>query len=1824
MSLKTNLNQSPYFDDFDETKNFHRVLFKPSVAVQARELTQLQSILQNQIERFGSNILTEGTIISGGNFVEENNLSYVKINDIAFTVAGAEIATDVNQYIGLKAVGVSGVEGIIITAIPGFETQNPDLSTIYIRYTKSNVSIRSFSPGESIQLYSKDGSGNYTIPGPRIVASVLQGSIGSGYGVRCGNGIIYQRGNFIRFTDGLTIVSKYSPAPDGVVVGFETIEEIIDSNSDSSLLDNANGFNNENAPGADRLKLTPRLVVKTLAEARADDKFFAIQEYANGKVIRRKLMTQYNQLEKTIEQRTVEESGNYTVDRFPVSVVASPANTQTLDVVIGAGLGYIQGKRVELLNDLTLTIPEANSFSTAADQNIITNYGNYVEVENMTGVYDIASNEIVNLRNSTDTTTLGTARVRTVTRFGSNFRVYLYQISMLSGNTFADVRKIKSTTSTGISDIILVNGNARLTDPSFNRMYYPLGRSFIRSLDSAATDFIYRTTTTQNINSVTLTITLSGTNDVWPYTPNGILSTDERAEFIVVANANSAANTVVAGEILTVEAASIDSTGKTATLTLNKNPGSTISVTSYYNVKREQATVNQKTLQTVYVKLAANTNAAGVNGPWSLGIPDVYELVGVWKGDASVTWETLETNAANNSPTNRVTSSFLVEHNANDSFYGISYLTKKRSIVIGANDKIIVRVRAFNKDVQPGHFFTVDSYPVDDITIPLPADKIRTENIPIHTTSNDVKIYLRDVIDLRPYAANTAAYAATAAAATTDPATTLTFTNLITPAPNKTIETTYSYYLGRNDLVVINAKGDFDVIQGTPSESPSWPAEPDKGLVIGRLVVSPYPSLPASVANRLSRPDYGVNISSRQPKRYTMKDIGGIEKRLNSLEYYVSLSSLENSAKDLLITDGNGLDRFKNGIFVDNFENLFLAEVNSEEFNAGIDPTEKNIHPAFRQYPLDLRVKSVTNATNHVNAVVTMPKVDVPLTSISQPYASGVKNLTTSFYKYNGQMAITPEYDSGPDAVIAPDITIDIDLTTPFIEFTEELSRFVPLSTTSASSSSATSTQIVGRERVTTTTTSTKTTTTSLDTSFGQTEVELVGDFVSDVSFSPFMRSRDISIRINGLRPGARHYFFFDDILVDDHVASAVLIDGVITRSSNFGAVSHVSDSSGTIYAVFRIPEGSVYVGDRTLLCMDVNDINDIDAATSSASTTYSAYNFSVSKTKVTTSTRPPKFELNSSTRTTTSTTTTRTRYDPLAQSFIIDQDLSDDTDLFITKVDLFFARKSATNGVTVQIREMTNGLPNSTIVPFGSVYLTASQVNAPSNGIAVAANTPTTVTFNAPIALKTNTEYCIVLIPDANDPDYLAFISRTGEEDIDTGLRITQDTNAGVLFTSTNNLTWTPYQNENIKFTLYAAQFTSPNGSVVLTDRDHEFFDIQSPSGEFTIAESVFINKNSFLTGTVSTVAGNTTLTGVGTVFTSEYQAGNHIVVRVNASTFDVLKIKAINNDTSLVLSDVPRYTANGVSHFTSPVGTLSYSDLNDPEIIILKDSTSKSNTFKFSNGDEIRGENSGSTATIVTVKDLPISYIQPAIYRSNFSKTRTSLTANRLYDGVSNENSKNFLFNSTNYLNDKTYYIRSKSNDFNRNSFELTVNMETSSENTSPVIDHEISSIMAVEYFVNSDATNETTNLGNASSKYISKRVELADGLDAEDFRLLLTAYKPTGTDIKVYARFQSQFDGRNFNQVEWTELVLKPETDTTSSLANRFDYREYDFSLGTTAKLSGEGAWSNSGTINYIDEIGAVYKDFKFFSLKIVMLSSGHNIVPRIKDLRAIALS
>ena len=1828
MGLNTDFNQSPYFDDFDETKNYHRVLFKPATAVQARELTQLQTILQNQIERFGDNILNQGTIIQGGNFVEETRLYYAKIRDIAKTESEAEVATDVNQYSGLKAVGQQyGVEAIIVDTAYGLESQTPDLSTIFIKYTKSGTNgdlrPRTFAAGEEVWLYSKDTNGDYTQKYHLVTiapTTVDAAPVGRSYGVRCGEGIIYQKGHFIRFENALTVVSKYSNQPDGVVVGFQTEEYIVDSNEDSSLLDNANGFNNAKAPGADRLQLIPNLVVKTLAAAKADETFFAIQEYAFGKVVRRNVRTQYNTIAKEMERRTSEESGDYVVQRFNVRTSPNKVDPTKLTAYVSPGLAYVDGQRVELLSEIGLDVPDATTYAEVVDQNISSNYGEWLSVTPTTGSelgkFDFTTLITVNLVDGASAT-IGTARIKAVVkRSSSEFRFYLTAIKMNSGKVFKNSRRITSAAG-GNATINLVSGNAVLQDAKFTKSLFNLGKSFIRSVDDTVTSYIYRTKVDTTVATSTFTITLTGDNE-FPYAKSDSLTSDQLLDIIVVANADQGV-TINQNDVLTVSSASLDSTGKILTVTVTPTISSSISLTVYYTARAMAVAGTSKDLKTVYVKV--NTATAGTSGSYTLGLSDVYSLEGVWLADTSVGWTALQNAATAGSSTYNVTNYFKLVKGQTDSYYGLSGVKLSRSLTIDSTTYIIVKAKVFYRAAS-GNFVTVNNYPVDDTTTPLPADKIRTEQIPSHTATDGTVYNLRDVVDLRPYAANTAAYAETASSATTNPSSTLSFGTVYYPAPNQQIDTAYSYYLGRNDNIIIDSNGDFILKQGTPAEAPTYPPEPTNGMLLARLSVPPFPTLDADTASQLGKPDYGVQIRSNQTQRYTMKDIGAIDNRIKNLEYYTSLSLLETSAKDFMVTDPSGANRFKNGIFVDNFESLALGKVGDGQFAVAIDKSIDNITPKVRQYPLGLKWVSGSDARRFSNRVTTLNKTDVLVTSVSQEYATAVKNCTTNFWSYNGQVGLVPQYDFGVDTKRAPAVNIDLDFATPLIEYNQLLSEFIPL---------------IREERTAITNRITEITTIQGNVSAGASTTQNLGDFVTDINIKPYIRGKNIQVKAVGMRPNTRMYFFFDGVDVTNEMARAVDNDAtantdpidsattdILDRSSAFNTPIY-SDDNGVVRAIFRLRKDTFFVGERKLEILDVNDLADRDAATTYAATNYNAFNYSVKKTSLSATTTLPQF---SQEITNVRQETRGRRSDPLAQTFIIESDVSSDTHVFLTKLDLFFAKKSrAGNGVGIQIREVDNGYPSGIALPYSSIRLSAAQVNAPTSSIATTATTATTIVFEAPVALKTNKEYAIIIAPEANDPDYLVWIARTGEIDIDTQTAITQDTNGGVLFTSTNNKTWTPYQNENLKFNIYSARFSTATGTVTLSVDNPEFFAIDNLTGDFIIGEDVVIKKTSYLSGTLSVTAGSTTVTGVGTAFLSDYTANRQIVI-VNGSDVDVYTIKSITNDTTLILTSPSRATLSGKNHYTSPMGKLVYFNENEPAKMILEGSTAASG-YVFADGNKVIGATSGATIDI-TIDSLNVSYMQAMINRLNFSKTVTLLSA-RINSG-GEFITKDIKFGGTNYLTDNTYTIRSKSSVPSSNQLFLDFgfyNTSSSTRDTSPIVDFEASSIMVGEYMVNTvaDATldpSERDSLGLADTRYISKVVQLADGMDAEDIRVILGAYKPAGTKIRVYAKFQSATDSRNFDNIEWTRLYIKPETDSTSSTANRFDYREFEYQLDTTSKSNGAGAWDNSGTINYLDEDGALYQSYKYFAIKIVMMADSHNVVPRIKDLRALALS
>jgi hypothetical protein len=185
------------------------------------------------------------------------------------------------------------------------------------------------------------------------------------------------------------------------------------------------------------------------------------------------------------------------------------------------------------------------------------------------------------------------------------------------------------------------------------------------------------------------------------------------------------------------------------------------------------------------------------------------------------------------------------------------------------------------------------------------------------------------------------------------------------------------------------------------------------------------------------------------------------------------------------------------------------------------------------------------------------------------------------------------------------------------------------------------------------------------------------------------------------------------------------------------------------------------------------------------------------------------------------------------------------------------------------------------------------------------------------------------------------------------------------------------------------------------------------------------------------------------------------------------------------------------------------------------------------------------------------------------------------------------------------------------NVKSFTTTTTISTTDNAVSPVLDLFKTSTIVVYNQINNDSTNETTNAGNALSRYISKQVILDEGQDAEDLRVYVTGYRPSGTTIEVYAKILNATDGTPFSEAQYIKLDQVTSTLLTSSSLNPLDFKEYEYKI-PAASLTGL-----NGEVQYTAADGNTYSGFKYFAIKIVLLSNNTSLVPRVKDYRAIAL-
>ena len=309
---KTDLNVSPYYDDFDTTDNFHRVLFRPGFAVQARELTQLQSILQNQIEKFGTHMFKEGAMVIPGQSGFTNEYYAVKLQS---TFNSNPVSGYAANYVGTTITGAtSGVKATVV----GYElATTTDPLTLYVKYTASgtdNVST-TFSNNENIQSNGVVGG---IVAGSSSATLQATSATATGSSANIEEGVYFVRGQFIRVASQRIVLDKYTNTP-SYRIGLTISETLQTPEVDTSLLDNAQGSSNVNAKGAHRLKVTLTLSKLPIGSAEDED-FIEVLRVKNGVIEEVTRNTEYSVVGDTLARRTFDESGDYSVRPFGVDI----------------------------------------------------------------------------------------------------------------------------------------------------------------------------------------------------------------------------------------------------------------------------------------------------------------------------------------------------------------------------------------------------------------------------------------------------------------------------------------------------------------------------------------------------------------------------------------------------------------------------------------------------------------------------------------------------------------------------------------------------------------------------------------------------------------------------------------------------------------------------------------------------------------------------------------------------------------------------------------------------------------------------------------------------------------------------------------------------------------------------------------------------------------------------------------------------------------------------------------------------------------------------------------------------------------------------------------------------------------------------------------------------------------------------------------------------------------------------------------------------------------------------------------------------------------
>jgi len=1307
---------------------------------------------------------------------------------------------------------------------------------------------------------------------------------------------------------------------------------------------------------------------------------------------------------------------------------------------------------------------------------------------------------------------------------------------------------------------LLTTDNDNVSDTSFK-----IRRQFVATLSSSGT----------------ATIT-AGTNELFsPFTEN---------DYSVSIMATGSGGTGAVGDVISLSTSDDftlggSPTGKTLAIDLGSGyNGHKIKILATI----ASSVVGAKTKTSTDLAKTVNTEALATATVINLGRADVFEIENIFMA--------ADFSTAADSEDVDVTSRYTLDTGQRDNFYDMGRIVRKANAQTPTG-RLLINCKFFAHGT--GNLFSVDSYSGFDYG-----------SIPAYTSDvTGEKFELRDVLDFRPRVDD----ASTIDSGDKDRTFDGTGASVVEIVKiNTDVTADLEFFLAKKARVYLTSSGLFRVVEGASSLEPAFPEELKDSIHLYDVSIPPYTFNVKDIA-----------IKAVDNRRFTMRDIGRIQRRVENMEYYTQLSLLESDAKSMQIQDADGFDRFKNGIITDNFTGHGVGEVSSNDYKNSMDIANGELRPAFHQNNINLieSDSALANSTAMTDAIrttngyqktgelITLPYTEVQY--LDQAYASTTINLNEyNTIAYIGNLTLSPDNDEWMDTETQPELRVDIpdvydtltnlasegvldlNLGTVWNNWNDSWSG-VRTDTGSQTSTSRTwwrgdsllrnnTTSVDVQERVDRTRTGVRTALVP-----GGVQTTSFGNRVVSVGFASFIRAKDIAFVVHGMKPLTRIFPFFDGIDISTFV----------TPTGSSAGAALTTDSNGSASGVFALPNPKVSsnpkwrTGSRVFRLTSSSTNSLVINVFTSAEADYIAKGMIQQVQGTVVSSREPKIQRTTTTSSTSiqvavgsrivsnSTSVIGSRSppqndndggnpDPLAQGFYVDQ-----TDgMFVTSIDLFLSAKDSALPVTMQIRPMVNGYPSSSVVlPFGTKTLQASETS-----ISADATVATRFTFDSPVYVLNATEYCFVLI--CNTPEYQTFAAQMGQTTIDGERLISTQPLLSSLFKSQNASTWTAEQNQTLKFSVNRAAFTeNTSGKLHLVNDE---------------IPTQLLKQNPI---EVNATAGS------GTTFGT-----NPAIIKIISRNHG-LHSTAHN----VTIAGVPSGTFNGLAS-TNVNGTYT----------AIGNITLDSFTVTAQGSDVATSTGSiGGTAVTVT-PNIQYDIIQPVVglvqpAGSTVTAAIRTTGGRTLEQGESQfglttaSNEVAVEMNNDHYMNSPgaVYSTINETNEMSGSkslSLKLTFSTPTGQGHVSPIIDTTRLSSHLIQNRINNPISGttpefviETANTGGSTeAKYQTKPIILLNESTALDIRI--TANVASTASVKMFYRITNADDARNISFLDWVPFNDDGSSDKpVEPSENRYQFKEHKFSTKDRTT-------------------------FTAFQLKITMTGTSSCYPPKIKDLRGIALA